>query len=80
MVVNAMVPALVVLEMDAISSNSGSDTNSDDDDDIPPFVSVSCGPFSTFAIGSDGKLWSWGYDGFSGCLGRGTITSKTKSN
>ena len=45
----------------------------DEEDDVPPFVRVSCGAYSTFAIGSDGKVWSWGYDGFSGCLGRGVL-------
>ena len=43
------------------------------EDDVPPFARVSCGAYSTFAIGSDGKVWSWGYDGFSGCLGRGVL-------
>jgi hypothetical protein len=41
--------------------------------EVPPFVSVTCGPMTTFAIGSDGRLWSWGYDGHHGVLGRGKM-------
>ena len=43
------------------------------DDKVPPFVAICCGPMSTFAIGSDGRVWSWGFDGKQGVLGHGRL-------
>ena len=47
------------------------DEKEEEEEDVPPFLSVTCGPETTFAIGSDGRLWSWGYDGKTGVLGKG---------